>query len=160
MTKRKNRGGRPLALIDPSEVHKLAMLGATAKEIGEHLGVSHDTITRRFRAELEAGLAEGGLAAKAKMYKKGVINGEQRALEKYLEHVHGWRDGQAPQNIVNVVNNPGPRRSEAETKAHLVELQKAVLSEAWARWDGPVRGRLLPGRIGQPVGKCLLRGLE
>jgi hypothetical protein len=56
MAKRKNRGGRPLALIDPSEVHKLAMLGA--KEIGEHLGVSHDAITRRFRAELEAGLAE------------------------------------------------------------------------------------------------------
>ena len=62
--------------IDPNEVRKLAMIGATLEEIARYLGCSHDTIERRFRKQVAEGRADGCVAAKGRVYKKGVINGE------------------------------------------------------------------------------------
>jgi hypothetical protein len=45
--------------INPEQVHKLAAIGCTDKEIGEIVGCSHDTLTRRFRDDLDAGRANG-----------------------------------------------------------------------------------------------------
>jgi hypothetical protein len=73
--------------IDPTDVRKLAMIGATLEEIARYLGCSHDTIERRFRKEVAAGKAEGAIAAKGRIYRKGVINGEFTSLALYLAPV-------------------------------------------------------------------------
>ena len=70
--------------IDPNEVRKLAMIGATIKEIANYVGCGHAMIERRFMEEVEAGRAEGGIAAKGRIYKKEVINGEFASLPLYL----------------------------------------------------------------------------
>ena len=45
--------------IDPDEVRKLVMIGATIKEIARYVGCGHTTIERRFMEEVEAGRAKG-----------------------------------------------------------------------------------------------------
>jgi hypothetical protein len=115
--------------IDPTDVRKLAMIGATLEEIARYLGCSHDTIERRFRDEVEAGRAEGAIAAKGRIYKKGVINGEFTSLALYLAHQCGWTMKPDVSVITNVVQNATPQRSPEEVKRHLVELQRAVLEE-------------------------------
>jgi hypothetical protein len=108
------------------EVHKLAMLGASAKEIGLRLGVSHDTITRRFRAEMESGLAEGVLAAKAKIYRKGVLNGEFASLQLFLVNTAGW----TIRPDVSVVTNVIQARFTQAASGGLVAGSETTISSA------------------------------
>lgn len=54
--------------INPEQVHKLAAIGCTDKEIGEIVGCSHDTLTRRFRDELDAGRANGRASLRRKQW--------------------------------------------------------------------------------------------
>lgn len=56
-TTKKNVGGRPKKQVDAEKVYKAASYGCTYKEIGDILGVSSDTIKRRFRKEVELGKA-------------------------------------------------------------------------------------------------------
>lgn len=46
---------RPLVEVDPKIVEKLASIGCKITEIAIHLGVSTDTLHRRFAAELRKG---------------------------------------------------------------------------------------------------------
>jgi len=48
---------RPKIDIDPDQVEKLAAIGCKTKEIAAWFGVSDDTISRRFAAEMEKGQA-------------------------------------------------------------------------------------------------------
>jgi hypothetical protein len=115
--------------IDPIEVRKLAMIGASLVEIARYLGCSHDTIERRFRTEVEEGRADGAIAAKGRIYKKGVINGEFASLQLFLINRCGWTIRPDVAVVTNVIQNAAPRRTPAEVKAHLVELQRAVWEE-------------------------------
>jgi hypothetical protein len=76
--------------INPDEVRKLAMIGATIKEIAQYVGCGHATIERRFMKEVEAGRAEGNIAAKGRIYRKGVLNGEFASLQLFLVNQCGW----------------------------------------------------------------------
>jgi hypothetical protein len=133
---------RPKREIDPNEVRKLAMIGATIKEIARYVGCGHATIERRFMEEVEAGRAEGGIAAKGRIYKKGVINGEFASLQLYLVNHCGWTIRPDVSVTTNVIqNNQPPRRTPEQVKAHLVELQKAV----WAACkEAPEQPQLPP----------------
>lgn len=52
--------------ISPEQVRKLAAIGCTDVEIGEIVGCSHDTLTRRFRQELDDGRANGKASLRRK----------------------------------------------------------------------------------------------
>lgn len=47
--------GRPRKKVDPEKVKQLAGFGLSTGEIAAALDVSHDTIERRFKADLKAG---------------------------------------------------------------------------------------------------------
>lgn len=49
---------RPKADIDAKEVYKLAQIGCKNEEIADWFGVSSDTISRRFAAELSKGRSD------------------------------------------------------------------------------------------------------
>jgi hypothetical protein len=115
--------------IDPNEVRKLAMIGATIKEIAQYVGYGHATIERRFMDAVEAGRAEGAIAAKGRVYKKGVINGEFTSLQLCLVNLCGWAIRPDISVVTNVVQNAAQQKSPEEIKAHLVMLQRAVLEE-------------------------------
>lgn len=57
---------RPKLDIDPVKVRKMASYGCTNNEIADVLGCSHDTITGRFKQELEAGRADGRTSLRKK----------------------------------------------------------------------------------------------
>lgn len=49
---------RPLKIIDPHQVRSLAAIGCTDQEIAVALNTSPDTLTRRFREQLNNGREE------------------------------------------------------------------------------------------------------
>jgi hypothetical protein len=60
---------RPKKDIDAAAVLKLAKLGCTTEEVGEFLGVSHDTISRRFAKEMSLGLADRKISLRRLQWK-------------------------------------------------------------------------------------------
>lgn len=54
--------------INPDQVQKLAAIGCTDKEIGEIVGCSHDTLTRRFKEQLITGRANGKASLRRKQW--------------------------------------------------------------------------------------------
>jgi hypothetical protein len=80
-------------------------------------------------SEIEEGQSDGRVQARAKIFQKGVVNGEFASLEFYLINQCGWSRKPEVQVTTNVIQNTGSSRSPEQTKAHLVELQKAVLEE-------------------------------
>ena len=69
------------------------------------------------------------MQARAKIFQKGVVNGEFASLELYLINQCGCSRKPEVQVTTNVIQNTGSSRSPEQVKAHLVELQKAVLEE-------------------------------
>ena len=66
--KPKNKGGRPRKKIDVNVVKKLAMLHCTQEEIAGFVGVSVDTIQRRFAATIKESEAIGKTSLKRWMW--------------------------------------------------------------------------------------------
>ena len=127
----KKRRGRPLKEIDGDLVRQLAMIGCSTGTIAEHFHVHRHTIERRFRYELEEGRSDGQIRIRGKLF-QATMNGGQRALEVCAVNLCGWSLNRPEVSVVtNVIQNNQPQRSEAEVKAHLVELQRAV----WAECD-------------------------
>jgi hypothetical protein len=129
---RPNKRGRPVRQdIDRDMIRKLAMIGCSHQEIANRVGCSRETLEQRFRSEIEEGQSDGRVQARAKIFQKGVVNGEFASLEFYLINQCGW--SRKPETVVNVTQHAGllvDTRSPEQIKAHLVELQKAVLEEA------------------------------
>jgi hypothetical protein len=128
-----------LKQIDRDEVRKLAAIGATLKMIGEHFGVSHDSIERHFRNELQEGRSSGQLRALGRVYQKGVVDGETRSLELFLINQCGWSG--KPQINVNVAQFNG--LPPQELRAHLSELHEAIRAEAMRGEAVPIEVELL-----------------
>jgi hypothetical protein len=127
----KNRGGRPLKEIDGEMVRQMAMIGCTTETIAQHFHCSRDTIENRFRYELDEGKSAGQIRIRGKLF-QAAMNGSQRALEVCAVNLCGMSLNKPEVQVVtSVIQNAAPQRSEAEVKAHLVELQRAV----WAECD-------------------------
>jgi hypothetical protein len=60
--------GRPKLDIDPEQVRKLAAIGCTNLEIADIVKCSHDTLTARFKAELDEGRSQGKASIRRKQY--------------------------------------------------------------------------------------------
>src|SRR5438132_10766425 len=120
--------GRPKKEIDPEMVRKLAMIGCTIQTIAEHCHCCRDTIENRFRFEIEEGKSQAHIRILGKIF-QSAMGGSQRCLELCAINLCGW--SLRPETVVNVVQNVRTdTRSPEEIKAHLVELQRAVLEEA------------------------------
>jgi len=125
----KKSRGRPLKEIDGDLVRQMAMIGCTTETIAQHFHCSRDTIENRFRYELDEGRSDGQVRIRGKLF-QAAMNGSQRALEVCAVNLCGWSLN-APQTVVNVVQHGGTvdTRSPEQIKAHLCELQRAVLEE-------------------------------
>jgi hypothetical protein len=101
--------------------------------IAEHFHCCRDTIEGRFRFELEEGKSEGQIRILGKII-QSALAGSVRAQELCAINLCGW--SLRPETVVNVMQHTAAAvdtRSPEEVKAHLVELQKAVLEEALAQ---------------------------
>lgn len=75
------------------------------------------------------------------------MNGSQRALEVCAVNLCGWSLNKPDTTVVNVVQNAVGRldpRDPQKVKAHLVELQRAVLQEARRQEQNEPEGPRLP----------------
>ena len=109
-------------------VRKLAMIGCTIQTIAEHFHCCRDTIENRFRFEIEEGKSQAHIRILGKIF-QSAMGGSQRCLELCAINLCGW--SLRPETVVSVVQNVRTdTRSPEEIKAHLVELQRAVLEEA------------------------------
>lgn len=62
----KKKGGRPRKEIDTELLYKLAQIHCTMKEMVDILGVSEDTLKRRFSGIIDKGKAEGKMRLRRK----------------------------------------------------------------------------------------------
>ena len=60
------KGGRPRIEIDTELLYKLAQIHCTMKEMVDILGVSEDTLKRRFAGIIDKGKAEGKMRLRRK----------------------------------------------------------------------------------------------
>ena len=60
------KGGRPRKEIDTELLYKLAQIHCTMKEMVDILGVSEDTLKRRFAGIIDKGKAEGKMRLRRK----------------------------------------------------------------------------------------------
>lgn len=63
---------RPTKDVDADTIQKLASIGCSNKDIADFVGISHDTLTRRFRAQLEAGRANGRIKLRNKQMEQAL----------------------------------------------------------------------------------------
>ncbi len=63
---KKSKGGRPRKQIDTELLHKLASIHCTMKEMVDIMGVSEDTLKRRFSGIIDKGKAEGKMRLRRK----------------------------------------------------------------------------------------------
>ena len=85
---------RPRRKIDMDIVEKLASQGCTVTEIAAYFGVHQSTLYRRkkFKETYERGLEKCKLSVRRALYKKGVINGDTKALIFLAKNMLGMSD--------------------------------------------------------------------
>jgi len=83
--------GRPPIQIDPEIVKNLAMIQCTTEEIASVLGVSKDTLERRFAATIKEGRETGRSSLRRHMWKK--VEGGNVVMMIWLsKQILGMRD--------------------------------------------------------------------
>ena len=93
--------------IDPEQVRKLAAIGCTDVEIGDIVGCSHDTLTRRFKEHLVFGRANGKMSLRRKQWETA-LSGNVAMLIWLGKQILGQTDKQVidhnitPDDIINV----------------------------------------------------------
>ena len=85
---------RPRKKIDMDVVEKLASEGCTVDEIAAYFNVNKSTLYRRkkFKETYERGLEKCKLSVRRALYKKGVINGDTKALIFLAKNMLGMSD--------------------------------------------------------------------
>jgi DNA-binding XRE family transcriptional regulator len=109
---------RPRKVIDESLLRKLAVIHCTQDEMASVLGVSTDTLQRRFAAQIKSGRDEGKMSLRRKMWEMA-LNGnvslliwlsknelgmtdkveekrEVQATVQQIEYVAKWGNSAAP----------------------------------------------------------------
>lgn len=90
---------RPRKKIDMNIVEKLASEGCTVDEIAAYFNVNKSTLYRRkkFKEVYERGLEKCKLSVRRALYKKGVTNGDTKALIFLAKNLLGMSDNPAQQ---------------------------------------------------------------
>jgi hypothetical protein len=114
--------------VDLKALRELARIGATDVQIGHCLKVSTDTLARRFRAEIDAARAEGGVWALQRAHEKA-DRGCWPAIECLLAHLCGWTRAHAEQVINIVQNNVAPAQFSASEFRQRYELAQRFLEQ-------------------------------
>jgi hypothetical protein len=142
-TKRDRRGnGRHAASerdveIDAETVEKLGVLHCAQDDLAMYFGCDRALITRRFQKqpELREAYEKGQIAGKVSLRRRQMEIAERGNVAMLIwlgKQILGQVE--APQNVINVgafaQANAGEMWTEEEIKAHLVEMQRAVLEEA------------------------------
>lgn len=105
--------------INPEQVQKLAAIGCTDKEIGEIVGCSHDTLTRRFKEQLVIGRANGKASLRRKQWEIA-LGGNVSMLIWLGKQVLGQSDKQTTSNEnistvkIDLVHTPTDELTTAE----------------------------------------------
>lgn len=91
--------GRPKINIDMDMVEKLASEGCTVDEIAAYFNVNKSTLYRRkkFKETYERGLEKCKLSVRRALYKKGVTNGDTKALIFLAKNLLGMTDNPVQQ---------------------------------------------------------------
>ena len=82
---------RPRKIVDVKELENLAMIGCTVEEIGGILGISHDTITRRYASVLEKGRMRRNKSLRGKQFELA-MKGDRTMLIWLGKQVLGQSD--------------------------------------------------------------------
>lgn len=101
---------RPKKNIDMDMVEKLASEGCTVAEIAAHFCVHQSTLYRRkkFKETYERGLEKCKMSIRRALYKKGVINGDTKALIFLAK------------NLLNMSDNPAQQQDTQEQVIRVV----------------------------------------
>ena len=99
----KNKGGRPLADVDPDRVFELAAKGLTPDFIAIALGISKSTLYARFSYELQHGKAARFAPVLEINYKKA-LRGEDKAIDREFK-LAGVDKGDQPSVNINIGNS-------------------------------------------------------
>jgi hypothetical protein len=135
--------------VDLKAMRQLARIGATDVQIGHCLGLSVDTLSRRFRAEIDTARAEGGVWALQRCHERAA-RGSWPAIECLLTHLCGWGKAHADQvsQVINVIqqNTAGPQLLDAATiKARMIQAHEYA-TKFLAEHNGEHHGQeRLPG---------------
>jgi hypothetical protein len=123
---------RPKKAIDPDLVLQMALAGCSTRSMARYLGVSHDTLERRYRDVIEQGRGDGEVRLRVKAYQMA-ISGNSRLME--LELINRCGLVLKPETVINVTQHTAPPPgtpipiTEA-VKAKLVEMSKLIREEA------------------------------
>lgn len=91
--------GRPKININMDMVEKLASEGCTVDEIAAYFNVNKSTLYRRkkFLEVYNRGLEKCKMSVRKALYKKGVVNGDTKALIFLAKNLLGMSDNPAQQ---------------------------------------------------------------
>lgn len=117
---------RPYKEINCEQVRKLAAIGCTDVEIGNIVGCSHDTLTKRFRAELDDGRANGKASLRRKQWEVA-LSGNVTMLIWLGKQVLGQADKQSTntENVSTVNINLVHSDTEDITTAEVITNAQA-----------------------------------
>ena len=122
--------GRPRKTVDETRLRHLAMIGCSFETMARNLGISSDTLERRYRKVIEESRGDGEVRILAKTF-QAALAGNMRALELSLINRCGWAT--RPEMVINVNQNSiGP--SAEEIPAEVLARHRALLLEM-ARQD-------------------------
>lgn len=131
MAGKKGRSGRPKGSGKPVEIYKLqalALIGVPVNKMAVLLGISADTLDRRFRSVIEDARTEGERQILHTAFKLA-MEGNIRMLELCLINRCGWAN--RPEVMVNVTQNTlTVPNITAETKEKLAQLHQLIRREA------------------------------
>jgi len=112
--------------VDEEKLRALALIGCSHEVIAAELGISHDTLTRRYLPLINESRGKGKIKVLGKAFQMACA-GNVRLLELFLINWLGFT--LRPETIINLTQNAGPGPAPinpAEFKARFAAAQKYV----------------------------------
>ena len=112
----------------------LSLIGCSHELIATELGISHDTLTRRFLPLINESRGKGRIKVLGKAFQLATA-GNVRLLELFLVNWLGFT--LRPETVVNVTQNANPPPLYSpEQREKLAELAAAIQARARAHGNG------------------------
>ena len=109
------------------QVMMLAGFGFNQQTIGTFIGISHVSLRRYFRRELDIGPTEANLRVANALYKNATTNGNVTAQIFWMKSRMGWRE-----------RDPVPGQGAEEEVRYVVEMPADVDdTNDWLRLNAP-----------------------
>ena len=131
--------------VNLKALRQLARIGASDKQLCHFFHLSQDTLAKRFRAEVDAARAEGGLWALQRAHERAE-RGCWPAIECLLIHLCGWSKAHADQ-VINIVQQtvcPQPPIDLASMRQRVIQAEEFV--EKFLEQEHRHEPQLLPGQ--------------